>query len=336
MIKGAILLEHGAGGRLMNELIQNSIVPAFKNEYLEQMGDSAVFEIGSERLCFTTDSYTVDPVFFPGGDIGSLSIHGTVNDISVCGGRPLFIGAGIILEEGFPLESLERIISSMARAASACGVIVATGDTKVVPRGKADGIYINTSGIGVVEYPGTIAASSIRKGDAVIVSGTIGDHGAAILSTRSELGLSNQLRSDSAPVNDLVQAVMKASSGIRFMRDPTRGGLGAVLVEAANASGLTFDVDETTIPVKEEVRALCEIVGLDPLFLACEGRVLVVCEPQDTEKVVSVMRTHLLGRDAAIIGRVCAGKRPGVTMRTSTGGYRAIDLPEGELVPRIC
>lgn len=336
MDKNTILLEHGSGGRLMNDLIQKVIVRNFCNDYLDQMGDSAVFLLGHHRLCFTTDSYTVDPAFFPGGDIGSLSIHGTVNDIAVSGGRPLYLSAGIIIEEGFPLESLERIVESMAEAARSAGVFVVTGDTKVVPRGKADGIYITTSGIGIVEYPHPISAASIEDGDAILVSGTIGEHGAAILSTRSELGLVTRISSDSAPLHGLVGDILRASERVHFMRDPTRGGLGAVLVEAARGCGLTLEVDETAVPVRDEVSALCEIVGLDPLYLACEGRVLVICAGDDADKVALAMREHPQGQGAAVIGRVRAGKRPCVTLRTVAGGYREIDLPEGELVPRIC
>lgn len=336
MREDTILLEHGSGGMLMNELIRKVFMPVFRNEFLDQMGDGAVVRIGSKRLCFTTDSYVVDPIFFPGGDIGSLAVHGTVNDIAMCGGRPLYMSAGLILEEGFPRAHLERIVASMGEAAAKAGVQVVTGDTKVVPRGSADRIFINTSGIGIVEYKPVISATSIREGDAIIVSGTIGDHGAAILSTRADLGFCSTILSDSAALNGLVEVVLGASGNVRFMRDATRGGLGAVLVEAATASGLTFEIDEQLVPVRDDVRGLCEILGLDPLFIACEGRMVVVCSARDARKVVSSMRGHDLGRDAAMIGRAAGGAHGRVILKTVVGGFREIDLPEGELIPRIC
>ncbi|HPI93172.1 MAG TPA: hydrogenase expression/formation protein HypE [Deltaproteobacteria bacterium] len=336
MKNDAILLEHGSGGMLMNELIRSTFMPVFRNEYLDQMGDSAVIRIGNKRACFTTDSYVVDPIFFPGGDIGSLAVHGTVNDIAMCGGRPLFMSAGIILEEGFPREHLDRIVASMGDAARAAGVQVVTGDTKVVPRGSADKIFINTSGIGIVEYRPTISAKSIRKGDAVIVSGTIGDHGAAILCTREDLGFRSTILSDSAALNGLVAAVLKECRSIRFMRDATRGGLGAVLVEAASASGLAFEIEDQRIPVRDDVRGLCEILGLDPLFIANEGKMVVICSARDAGKVLEVMKAHPLGADAAVIGHVTGGTRGRVVLQTFIGGSRELDLPEGELIPRIC
>jgi hydrogenase expression/formation protein HypE len=331
-----VLLEHGSGGMLMNELIRDLFMKHFSNEHLDRMGDSAVLTIGQHRVCFTTDSYVVDPIFFPGGDIGSLAVHGTVNDISVCAGRPLFLSLGFILEEGFPMEDLGRIAASVARSAKEAGVMVVTGDTKVVPRGSADKIFISASGIGVVDYEGEVAASFIRPGDVILVSGTVGDHGAAILSTRLELGLKSTIDSDSAPINGLVQEVLKIKGAVRFMRDPTRGGLAAVLCEAAQAGGLTFEVSEEAIPVREEVRGLCEIAGIDPMFLACEGRMIVVCDASAADRVCTAMRSHPLGRSASIIGRVTKGSRPRVILNTIAGGSREVDLPEGELVPRIC
>jgi hydrogenase expression/formation protein HypE len=321
---------------LMNDLIHSVFVPMFRNRYLEQMGDSAVVEIGGRRICFTTDSYVVDPIFFPGGDIGSLAVHGTVNDIAVCGARPIYLSAGIILEEGFPLADLERIVASMAEAAGNAGVQVVTGDTKVVPRGSADKIFITTSGIGLVGYKAPLSPKSIREGDAVIVSGTIGDHGAAILSTRTDLGFRSNILSDSAALNGLVEVVLEESRNVRFMRDATRGGLGAVLVEAALASGLTFEIEEQLVPVRDDVRGLCEILGLDPVFVANEGKMVVVCSGKDAGRVVSSMKAHPLGGNAAVIGRVGGGTRGRVVLKTVVGGSREIDLPEGELIPRIC
>jgi hydrogenase expression/formation protein HypE len=343
IVKGAddmkndrILLEHGSGGLLMNSLIHEVFMPVFKNEYLDQMGDSAVVTIGKKKICFTTDSYVVDPIFFPGGDIGSLAIHGTVNDIAMCGGKPMFLSSGFILEEGFPMDDLQRIISSMGKAAQAAGVRIVTGDTKVVPKGSADKIFINTSGIGIVEYKAAIAPTSIKKGDAIIVSGSIGDHGAAILSTRKDLGFRSNILSDSAALNGLVDEILNVSKGIHFMRDATRGGLGAVLVEAAQASSLTFAIEEQLILVKDDVRGLCEILGLDPLFIANEGKMVVVCSGSDADKVLSTMKAHSLGEGASIIGQVTDTGRSRVILRTIIGGSRELDLPEGELIPRIC
>jgi len=331
-----ILLEHGGGGLLMSNLIREIFVPALHNEYLDRMGDSAVIRIGEQRVCFTTDSYVVDPIFFPGGDIGSLAVNGTVNDISMCGGTPAFLSLGIILEEGFPVQDLRRIVASIGEAAETAGVRVVTGDTKVVARGSCDKIFINTSGIGVVEYASELSASSIELGDTVIVSGTIGDHGAAILSTRQDLGFRSDILSDCAPLNGLVQGILRASPHVRFMRDATRGGLGAILVEASEQSGLSLEIDEHSIPVRQEVGGMCEILGLDPLFIANEGKMVVVCAPEDAEEVLSCMRAHPLGSRAAIIGHVTRGSRPRVVLNTLIGGTRELDLPEGELIPRIC
>ena len=331
-----ILLEHGSGGLLMNSLIHDAFMPVFRNEYLDQMGDSAVVSLGRKKVCFTTDSYVVDPIFFPGGDIGSLAVHGTVNDISMCGGRPQFISVGLILEEGFPMSDLRKIVESMGRAAESAGVAIVTGDTKVVPKGSADRIFINTSGLGVVEYKTPISPVSIRKGDAIIVSGTIGDHGAAILSTRQDLGFRSNILSDSAALNGLVEDILGASRNVRFMRDATRGGLGAVLVEASQASRLSFAIEEAQIPVRQDVSGLCEILGLDPLFIANEGKMVVVCSNADAGKVLSVMKAHPLGAGAALIGRVTETGRSRVMLHTVIGGSRELDLPEGELIPRIC
>jgi hydrogenase expression/formation protein HypE len=332
-----ILLEHGGGGLLMNELIANTILPKFKNIYLERLEDSAVFDLGGTKLCFTTDSYVVDPIFFPGGNIGSLAVHGTVNDISVCGGVPLYLSAGFILEEGFSMDDLEKIIDSMAEAAAKAGVQIVTGDTKVVAKGAADGIFINMSGIGVIRYEGKISPRSIIPGDCVIVSGTIGDHGAAILSKREELGFESEISSDSAPLNDLVASILKVCPNIHCMRDITRGGLGAILSEIASQSQCRIAVNEKDIPVNENVRGICEILGLEPLFLANEGNMVVFCPPEDVEKVVETMRGHEYGRNASMIGKALHEDARGrFVMNTVIGGEREIDLPTGELVPRIC
>jgi hydrogenase expression/formation protein HypE len=331
-----ILLEHGGGGLLSHELITEVFLPLLKNPCLERLEDSAVLQVGNQLLCFTTDSYVIDPIFFPGGDIGSLAVHGTVNDLSVCGGKPLAMSAGFILEEGFPMEDLRRITRSMAEAARKAGVPIVTGDTKVVARGAADGLFINTSGIGLIEYSTPLSVKSIEPGDAVIVSGSIGDHGAAVLSKRKELGVTSEIRSDSAPLNGLIGAILEASPNIHCMRDPTRGGLGAILAEIAEQSGCLIEVREKDIPVREEVRGICEILGFDPLFLANEGKVALFCAAADAGRVLDVMKAHEYGREAAVIGSVGERGRGRLILRTAIGGSREVDLPVGELVPRIC
>ncbi|HTZ39929.1 MAG TPA: hydrogenase expression/formation protein HypE [Syntrophales bacterium] len=331
-----ILLEHGGGGLLSHELITEVFLPLLKNPCLERLEDSAILRVGDQMLCFTTDSYVIDPIFFPGGDIGSLAVHGTINDLSVCGGKPLAMSAGFILEEGFPMEDLRRITRSMAEAARKAGVAIVTGDTKVVARGAADGLFINTSGIGLIEYPTSLSVKSIEPGDAVLVSGTIGDHGAAVLSKRKELGVISEIRSDSAPLNGLIGAVLEASPNIHCMRDPTRGGLGAILAEIAGQSGCLIELREKDVPVREEVRGICEILGFDPLFLANEGKVVLFCGPADAGRILDVMKAHEFGREAAVIGTVGERGRGRLVLRTSIGGSREVDLPVGELVPRIC
>jgi hydrogenase expression/formation protein HypE len=331
-----ILLEHGSGGQLSNDLIAGTFLPLLKNPLLEKLEDGAVFDVGGATLCFTTDSYVVHPRFFPGGDIGSLAVHGTVNDLAMCGGRPLALSAGFILEEGFPMEELERIVRSLAAAAGKAGVAVVTGDTKVVPRGAADGLFINTSGIGVIRYGSPLSVRSIRPGDAVLLSGPIGDHGAAILSCREDFGFVSRIESDSAPLTSLVETVLAASPHVHCMRDATRGGLGAILAEIAGQSGLRIDIREREIPVREEVRGICEILGFDPLFLANEGRMALFCAGEAADAVLAAMRSHDLGRDAALIGAVAEDRRGRLVMETLIGGSRQIDLQTGELVPRIC
>jgi hydrogenase expression/formation protein HypE len=278
----------------------------------------------------------VSPIFFPGGDIGSLAVHGTVNDLAVCGGKPLFMSTGFILEEGFPFASLEKIIASMAEAAKAAGVKIVTGDTKVVPRGAADGIFINTSGIGIVEYAGSLSVKSIKAGDAIILNGSIGDHGAAIMKARENLGLEMDIVSDSAPLNGLVAEILKASPDVHCMRDATRGGLGAILAEIAQNAKVDMSILEQEIPVSDSVRGMCEILGFDPLFLANEGKIVVFCPPEASSNVLAAMKEHEFGRKAAIIGNVAAGTQGRVVLRTTIGGERIVDLPTGELVPRIC
>ena len=331
-----VLLEHGSGGLLSNELIANTFLPSFKNSYLERLEDSAVLSIGSQKFCFTTDSYVVSPVFFPGGDIGSLAVHGTVNDLAVCGGKPLFMSAGYILEEGFPFASLAKIVQSMAEAAGKAGIKIVTGDTKVVSRGAVDGIFINTSGIGLVEYAAPLSVKSIQPGDVVILNGTIGDHGSAIMQSRENIGFEADIVSDSAPLNGIIAEILQASTEIHCMRDATRGGLGAILAEIAASAGVRINISEQDIPVGENVRGICEILGLDPLFLANEGKVVVFCAAAEAAKVLAVMKEHQFGRDSAIIGNVEESSKGRVVLKTSIGGERVVDLPTGELVPRIC
>jgi hydrogenase expression/formation protein HypE len=331
-----ILLEHGGGGLLSNELIAEYFLPSFTNPYLERLEDSAVLTIGGHKFCFTTDSYVVSPVFFPGGNIGSLAVHGTVNDLSVCGGKPLYMSCGFILEEGFPFESLQIIIKAMAEAAAEANVKIVTGDTKVVARGAADGIFINTSGIGIVEYPGTLSVKNIQPSDVIIVNGTIGDHGAAIIKARENLTLSSDILSDSAPLNDLILNILKVSPNIHCMRDATRGGLGAILAEIAKSAQVRIDINEKAIPVRDNVRGVCEILGFDPLFLANEGKMILFCPKADADVILTVMRKHKHGQNAAIIGSVDDINKGRVVLKTIIGGERIVDLPTGELVPRIC
>ncbi len=335
MTREKILLEHGAGGLLSNDLVRKLFLPAFSNPSLQQLTDSAVLELKGKKICFTTDSYVVSPVFFPGGDIGSLAVHGTVNDLAVCGGKPLCMSAGLILEEGFPMSDLEKIVGSMSSAALKTGVQFVAGDTKVVPKGAADGIFINTSGIGLVEYPFKIAPESIAPGDAIIVNGSIGDHGAAIMSCREGLQPNAGILSDSAPLNGLIEEVLESGIRVHCMRDATRGGLGAVLVELAAQSGTELEIRESDIPIKEGVRGFCEVLGIDPLYLANEGKLAMFCPEADARKVLEIIDKHEFGRGAAIIGRA-AGRSGRALLRTIAGGTRVLDLPSGELVPRIC
>jgi hydrogenase expression/formation protein HypE len=333
-----IRLAHGGGGRLTSDLVQELFLKKFSNPLLEPLNDSATLAVGSEQISFTTDSYVVSPLFFPGGNIGSLAVHGTVNDIAMSGARPRFISAGYIIEEGFPLEKLEMIVDSMAAAAGAAEVSIVTGDTKVVPRGLADGLYINTAGIGVHEYGKPLTPAGIREGDAILINGTIGDHGAAIISCRNQGFANSRISSDSAALHDLVGALQNRQIKLHALRDVTRGGLGGILAELAEQSRMRFKINEESLPVKDEVRGLGEIYGLDPLFLANEGKMVLFCAADEAEAALEIMRRHRLGRNAARIGRVTANDRDQgeVIMRTLIGGERVIDQPTGDLTPRIC
>lgn len=331
-----IVMGHGAGGRMMADLIQHLFASAFDNDLLAQMGDSTVLELPPGKTAFTTDSFVVSPLFFPGGDIGDLAVYGTVNDLAMRGAKPLFLSAGFILEEGLPMETLGRIVNSMAEACRKTDVKIATGDTKVVQKGHGDGVYINTSGIGVIPAGLDIAPGLATSGDIVLVSGTIGDHGIAIMSVREGLTFQTEIKSDSAPLNGLVDTLLGITKDIHCLRDATRGGLAAVLNELATASKVGIEFDEKKVPLRPEVNAACEMLGLDPFYVANEGKLVAIVACEQAEAVWSAMRAHPYGKDAAIIGKVVS-EHPGlVTAKTAIGGMRVVDLPAGELLPRIC
>ncbi|MGE5351399.1 MAG: hydrogenase expression/formation protein HypE [Syntrophothermus sp.] len=331
-----VLLAHGGGGSLSRQMIQNIFYPQFNNEILMQEHDGAVFEAKGIRFAFSTDSYVVQPLFFPGGDIGLLSVNGTVNDLSMCGSKPLYISAGFILEEGFPMEDLRKIVTSMKSAAEKASVQIITGDTKVVEHGKGDKIYINTSGIGILEREVNISPQNCREGDLIILSGSIADHGIAVLSARGNLEFSTTVKSDTAALNCLVDQILNVSENIHTMRDPTRGGLASSLNEIALKAKLGIEIDEAGIPVKGEVNAACEILGLDPLYIANEGKMLVFVPETDADKVLKKMQSDPLGLKSRIIGRVVK-EHPGVViMKTVIGTRRIIDMLSGEQLPRIC
>ena len=339
-----ILLDHGSGGKVSQELIEKVILPRFENPLLAPLNDGAVFDLppglsgdrAGGRLAMTTDSYTVSPIFFPGGDIGSLAVHGTVNDLAMCGAEPLYLSAGFILEEGFEISRLERILDSMKEAAQEAGVLIVTGDTKVVERGSADKIFINTAGLGLVPPGVSVSGQSARPGDRIILSGCMADHGVTILSKREGLSFSARLRSDSAPLNGLVKRMLDASPRIRCFRDPTRGGVATTLNEIAGQSKVGLVLDEESIPVRDIVRSACELLGLDPLYLANEGKLLAVVAPQDADRVLEAARKDKYGREAAFIGEVRAENPGRVTMRTAFGTSRVVGMLAGEQLPRIC
>jgi hydrogenase expression/formation protein HypE len=331
-----ILLAHGSGGELSHELVTSVFVKAFHNQFLDRLDDSAVLQAAGERWAFTTDSYVVTPFFFPGGDIGKLAVCGTVNDLSMSGARPLFLSAGFIIEEGFPVSSLRTIVDSMQKTAMEADVKIVTGDTKVVNRGAADGIFINTAGMGLIPGGVKISGSLARPGDRVILSGSIGDHGVAILSSREGLQFSTTLQSDCAPLNSLVAAMLEVSREIRCLRDPTRGGLSSTLNELARQSGVGIWVEEDRIPIKEEVKGACELLGFDPLILANEGKLVAIVSAGAAEMILQRMKAHPQGRDAAIIGEVREESKGKVILRTRIGLARIMDMMVGEPLPRIC
>ncbi len=331
-----ILLAHGSGGKLTNDLIRKMFLPQFRNKHLETLGDGAVLpSMNGRRLTVSTDSFVVSPVFFPGGNIGSLSVHGTINDLAMCGAEPLYLSVGFIIEEGFPLDELWEIILSMEEAARDAGVQIVTGDTKVVDKGKCDRIFINTTGIGAAWPDVTVGANRIQPGDHIIVSGDIARHGIAIMSVREGLEFESTIESDSASLYDLVNTIRQAGD-IHALRDPTRGGVSSALNELAEASGLGFVLHEDSIPVQEQVRAACEILGLDPLYVANEGKLIAFVSSKDSKAVLEAMHQHPMGKDAEIIGEV-VGDHPGmVVLKSRIGGTRVVDMLTGEQLPRIC
>lgn len=338
---GRVEMVHGSGGRAMQQLIEELFLRAFDNPALAQRNDHATLEPPPElalggRLVMATDSHVVSPLFFPGGDIGCLSVHGTVNDVAMAGARPLWLSAGFILEEGYPLADLQRIVDSMAQAASEAGVPIVTGDTKVVEAGKGDGVFINTTGVGVTRPGVRIGGERARAGDAVLVSGPIGDHGVAVMSLREGLGFGTALRSDTQALHGLVAAMLDAVPDIHVLRDPTRGGVGATLNEIAHQSRVGVRLREAALPVRAEVRAACELLGLDPLYVANEGKLLAICAPQHATALLAAMRAHPQGAEAALIGEVVEDANAFVQMTTVFGGERMVDWLSGEQLPRIC
>jgi len=331
-----VLMAHGGGGRLTHQLLEEVFGPAFSNPILDTRHDSAQFTLPPGRLAMTTDSYVVRPLFFPGGDIGSMAVHGTVNDLAMSGARPLYLTSAFILEEGLPLETLWRVVCSMRDAAQRCGVQIVTGDTKVVDKGKGDGLFINTTGIGVIEYEQKILPQSVQPGDAILVSGDLGRHGMAIMAVREGLQFESTIESDSAPVHEAVLALLQAGVEIHCLRDLTRGGLTSALNEISESANLALNVAEKWIPVREDVRAACAILGLDPLQVACEGRFAVFVPERDADRALALLRTHTNGSSACKIGVVTTERTSAVRLTSLLGVRRMLDLPSGEQLPRIC
>lgn len=331
-----VLLGHGSGGKLTADLVEKLFLPAFHNPYLEKLDDQAVLEVNGTRLAFTTDSFVVTPIFFPGGDIGRLAVNGTVNDLAMSGARPLYLSAAFILEEGLPLTALERLVRSMQEACAVAGVVLVTGDTKVVNRGSGDKVFINTSGIGIIEHDLVISADRAQVGDLIILNGTIADHGMAVMSKREGLEFETEIVSDSAPLNSLVATMLQSTAAIHCLRDPTRGGIATTLNEIARRSQVGVVLDERRLPIRDDVRGACEVLGIDPLYVANEGKLIAIVGRNDAEQVLAQMRRHQDGKGAQVIGEVVADHPRMVVMRTGIGGSRIVDLPLGEQLPRIC
>ncbi len=329
-------MSHGSGGRAMAQLIEELFFKHLDNALLRQANDQAAFDVPAGRMVMSTDGHVISPLFFPGGDIGSLSVHGTINDVAMSGAQPLYLSAGFILEEGFPLADLERIVISMGKAAKDAGVPVVTGDTKVVEKGKGDGVFITTTGVGVMPTGVIISGDLARPGDAILVNGSMGDHGVAIMSSRENLQFETTIESDSAALHTLVADMVAAVPGIHCLRDPTRGGLATTLNELAQQSGVGMNLNETAIPIHPAVTAACELLGLDPLYVANEGKLICICAQQDAQRILEVMQAHPLGKQAAIIGEVVEDAHSFVQMETGFGGSRVVDWLAGEQLPRIC
>jgi hydrogenase expression/formation protein HypE len=331
-----VLLGHGGGGKLMHQLIGKLFLPAFRNPLLEAQHDASVFDIAGQRLAFTTDSYVVRPLFFPGGDLGSLAVHGTVNDLAMAGARPLYLSAAFIIEEGLPMETLWKIVSSMQQAAQKAGVQIITGDTKVVDKGKGDGLFINTAGLGILEHALKIAPQSVQPGDAILVNGDLGRHGMAVMAVREGLAFESAIESDSAPLAEPVLQLLHAGIDVHCLRDLTRGGLTSVLNEIAEAANLALHVEERLIPVREDVHAACEILGLDPLQVACEGRFAAFVPERDADRALEILRAHPTSAAPARIGKVSDQRAPKVLLKSTIGPQRILDMSSGEQLPRIC
>jgi len=336
MAKDKILLDHGSGGKVSHALTRDLLLPVFGNPILDRLDDGAILDVDAGRLAFSTDTYVVDPIFFPGGNIGDLAINGTVNDLAMCGAEPLFLSVGLILEEGFALEDLKTIVATMGAAARKAGVDIVTGDTKVVPKGAADKIFINTSGVGRIPAGIDVGADQARSEDVIIISGTLADHGATVLTQREGLTFDARVASDSAALNHMVQQILNVCPQVSVLRDPTRGGVGTALNEIAGQSGVGIKLFEDRIPVKPEVAGICELLGLDPLYVANEGKLLALVPADQSERVLGVITANELGRDAAIIGEVTADSPGKVFMQTRIGGSRIVDMLTGEQLPRIC
>jgi hydrogenase expression/formation protein HypE len=336
-----VTLAHGGGGKAMKDLIDDVFVRAFDNPWLAPLEDQARFDLADlarrgDRLAFTTDSFVVDPLIFPGGDIGKLAVCGTINDLAVGGAVPLYLSCAAIIEEGVTIDLLRQIAASMAVTAREAGVAIVTGDTKIVSKGACDKLFLITTGVGVIREGVDLGADRARPGDAVLVNGLLGDHGAAILCARGDMALDTPIESDCAPLHGLIAALLAAAPGVRFVRDPTRGGLATVLNEVAEASQIAIEIDESATPIREEVKAFCEILGLDPLYLANEGKIVAIAPPNEADGALAALRAHPLGKRAAIVGRVHSGEAGRVTMRTVFGGRRIVDMLVGEQLPRIC
>lgn len=335
-MKKKILLAHGSGGRLSHELIKDLFLRSFDNKFLRKLGDSAIFEKEKIRWAFTTDSYVIRPLFFPGGDIGKLAVCGTINDLAVAGATPLFLSCALIIEEGLEVSTLEKVVYSIKETAEGAGVQIITGDTKVVEHGGADGLFINTSGVGIVRIQENLSPARIEVGDRILINGTLGDHSIATLSRREEFDFQTKLKSDCAPLNDLIGTVLSDSQGIKMMRDPTRGGIASILNETASGQAFGIELWEEKIPIKEEVASICEMLGFDPLYLANEGKVVLVAKQEEAEKLLSILRSHPLGKESQIVGKVVPEAKGKVYLRTRIGTRRVVDMLTGEQLPRIC